>query len=145
MKDFQKLYQILDKEVGVFVKMSSRSAKDSVLRSDKMKSLLKFELSKYVDKGTAKPESGEIEINSSKQMISFVRAQSKAMQTFSGKEAVYNFYTSQRTHGDITLALLRDNFKMGVVLRLWNPKLIPECEFRGINHYHSYQHVSICL
>jgi len=83
--------------------MASRSAKDSVLRSQRFLDLMTAEFAKL-----------------------------QYQETMSGKEAVENFIHSGRTYGDLKQReLLGENFSMDLVLREWNPNLTPELEFRG--------------
>ena len=113
-----------------FVKLSSRSAKDSVfdMKSERTEALLKEELAR-ID-WTAVPE----ELRDNQEVACFFRAANKAMCVKNGQEAMRLFYESARIQTDLNRALKRDDtedFDVQIVVRQFVPDITLESEFRG--------------
>lgn len=78
----------------VFVKTSSRSAKDSPATVDKLKQLYKH----YLDLETEKTDNNKI--------ICLLRAQTEAMKVREAKEAIQSMISSERIYQDMKIALM---------------------------------------
>jgi len=112
------------KEDGIFVKLSSRSAKDAAISSGRMKTLASTELQAL--RGLYPNEDPRVV-----KMLAFVRASCFAMKITQGAEALDLLIRSQRIMVDLTMRLLNDAFEMNIVFRQWNTDLQPEKEFRA--------------
>ncbi|PRP86639.1 hypothetical protein PROFUN_05118 [Planoprotostelium fungivorum] len=111
---------------GAFVRLSTRSPKDAVLRDEtKIKKLLDLEMKNL---GVTSYEDVE------HTMIAVIRAAIKCMRVTSGAEAVKYMCRSERSYHDLFARLLNygqtEKFQMNVVVRQW-VETQPEWEFRG--------------
>eukprot|EP01130_Rhizamoeba_saxonica_P000057 TRINITY_DN1007_c0_g1_i12.p1 TRINITY_DN1007_c0_g1~~TRINITY_DN1007_c0_g1_i12.p1 ORF type:complete len:279 (+),score=58.37 TRINITY_DN1007_c0_g1_i12:126-839(+) len=130
-------------ETGVFIKLSSRSPKDSVLASQKMVDLSIQELDAMKEKyGLAEPDNIKI--------TAFVRASCFAMNFKTAEEAVEMIVNSQRVYSDLVVQQLQDIWNLNIIFREWDDSLIPENEVRvfvfnkqitAMTQYYQYLHV----
>jgi len=113
---------------GAFVRLSSRSPKDTALVSE-----LTFKyLQEMIANSTVDPDSEEALIEN---MSFYTRATWRALKVDSGKDAINLLLKSNRTHVDLALANLKqDEFQMDLIVREW-VEINPEWEFRVfVNH-----------
>eukprot|EP01112_Ceratiomyxa_fruticulosa_P008138 TRINITY_DN2106_c0_g1_i1.p1 TRINITY_DN2106_c0_g1~~TRINITY_DN2106_c0_g1_i1.p1 ORF type:complete len:359 (-),score=55.98 TRINITY_DN2106_c0_g1_i1:91-1167(-) len=125
------------KDRGVFIKLSTRSPKDTPLKyPERTIEQIKNELAQL-----GVPIS---ELNPYKhpspyiipEIISIIRTMSRSMRVFNGKEAIELLAPSERVYQDLFGRLLRNennDFQMKIVLREW-VDILPELEFRGFVH-----------
>jgi len=112
---------------GAFVRLSTRSPKDSALSSQKMKEMLKEIIQKSQEKD---PQSINAIVEDA---IAYIQCSSWALEVKTGEEAVKLLMFSQRTYEDITrvkLELGEESFKMHIIIREWE-SILPEWEFRA--------------
>lgn len=110
---------------GAFVKLSTRSPKDAVLSSQKIKQIIEEEL------GESEQDEYKGLDWSTRALIAFTRACSKTMKVTSGREAIELLFNSDRTYQDILRMklMLGDKFEMKLIARKW-VDIDPELEFR---------------
>ncbi len=101
-----------------FVKLSARSCKDSILRSSHFKNVLAKEMA-----ALKKQSPNDL-------ITAYVRSQCFAMRRETAAEALEDMLESRRIYEDLTLALLEPNFRMEIVFRAWDERLVPEREVR---------------
>jgi len=113
---------------GVFVKLSTRSPKDSGIFGNNMKSILLEEYRKLIVGKNLTEE--QIHICD---ITAYTRTSSYTLRVVNGKEAARLLLRSQRVFTDISFALLAggDKFDLQVVFREWCPEILPEWEFRA--------------
>jgi hypothetical protein len=104
-----------------FVKLSARSCKDSILRSTHFKNVLAKEMAALQQQQSRTPND---------LITAYVRAQCFAMRRDTAAEALEDMLESRRIYEDLTLALLEPSFRMEIVFRTWDERLIPEREVR---------------
>jgi len=110
---------------SAFIRLSTRSPKDSALTSSVTKRLLADLIKTSVyDKDSEEAQTEDI--------IFFTRALGHALQIRTADDAMSLFFRSQRTFGDLMNAELfqGDDFEMNVILRRW-VDIYPEWEFRA--------------
>lgn len=120
-KDIEKI--LVSK--SAFIRLSTRSPKDSALTSSVTKRLLVDLINKSAyDKDSEEAQTEDI--------IFFTRALGHALQIRSADDAMALLFRSQRTFGDLMNAelFLGDDFEMNVILRRW-VDIYPEWEFRA--------------
>lgn len=106
-----------------FVKLAARSCKDSILRSSHFKRVLQ--------ECVGEVESGLDELQRANELLrAYVRAQCFAMRRQTAEEALHDMLESRRVYEDLTLATLEPHFRMDIVFRKWNERLVPEREIR---------------
>jgi len=140
----QKIEDAIQKMGGsAFIRLSTRSPKDSALRTPKMRNIIKEIISAEPDNGTELSEQ-EKDIRN---MHAFTIACQKTLQVRSGKEAVSLLYQSNRASHDVRLQKLHlgeENFSMNVVAREWHDiptiwefrTLVYNNEITVITHYY---------
>eukprot|EP00026_Physarum_polycephalum_P009263 Phypoly_transcript_09379.p1 GENE.Phypoly_transcript_09379~~Phypoly_transcript_09379.p1 ORF type:complete len:451 (+),score=72.02 Phypoly_transcript_09379:18-1370(+) len=110
-----------------FIKLSTRSPKDSVFSLTSMKQRIEEDIKK------SKFEGGTPEANAEDITI-FVRATCQCLCVKNGAEAVNLLVRSKRVMTDLVFAELRgstkDSIPMSIILREWDAKIHPEWEFR---------------
>eukprot|EP01090_Pellita_catalonica_P001587 TRINITY_DN11357_c0_g1_i1.p1 TRINITY_DN11357_c0_g1~~TRINITY_DN11357_c0_g1_i1.p1 ORF type:complete len:292 (+),score=44.69 TRINITY_DN11357_c0_g1_i1:123-998(+) len=134
-QEHQNLVSLLEKKIdtytqrfpdGAFVRLSTRSPKDSALGHPKTAKNFESELAKQ-----PLPDSAttlEIENN---RLIALINSATKALRVTSGAEAMALFLRSERVNEDLKLALeFPKQWKMHVAIRRWQYAQ-PEMEFRG--------------
>lgn len=111
-----------------FVKLSTRSAKDVVIRDPRTKNRIKEEIEQI---------NQNIPLEQ-KEVVAIIRTCSKSMQVSTGSEAVEMLCKSERAYQDLFRRLLTaETFSMKIVVREW-VDIIPEYEFRGFVHKKSF-------
>ncbi|KAH3759852.1 hypothetical protein Pelo_8324 [Pelomyxa schiedti] len=129
---------------GAFVKLSSRSPKDSPLFCDHTIAIMK-------EMFTAFPSASEVPLNVAlnDEAIVFARASVKALRVCNGEEAMKLITRSTRVYSDLTLARVKADagtLAMKMVVREFCDSILPEWEFRvwvangkltGATQYHS--------
>jgi len=121
----QEIQCIGGTETGVFVRLSSRSPKDSVQQN-------LYDI--YLKEKKLLLEEGYSD-NPVSSKIAFTRANVRCLRVYSASEALQLFLNSNRVHEDLQMMLklttLSDNDVITqVVVRKWEP-ILPEFEFRG--------------
>jgi len=112
-----------------FLKLSTISPKDSAFYTVAMRE----QIAEDIKNSKAEPNSPEAE---AEDITSFVRASCRCLAVQSGEEALQLFALSRRVLADITSAELmyndkpEQNFTLSLVAREWNPRVLPEWEFR---------------
>eukprot|EP01117_Protostelium_nocturnum_P013769 TRINITY_DN5176_c0_g1_i1.p1 TRINITY_DN5176_c0_g1~~TRINITY_DN5176_c0_g1_i1.p1 ORF type:complete len:347 (-),score=88.53 TRINITY_DN5176_c0_g1_i1:44-1084(-) len=119
-----QVIQSFGKEKGAFVRLSTRSPKDVVLKlREKVEGILKKELEDL--------KAGD---DLQKQIVALVRAAIKCMKVHSGEEALDFLCKSERSYQDLFRRVLSHgdtkHWHMMIVIREWAP-IEPEYEFRG--------------
>ena len=107
-------------DFGVFVKLSSRSAKDATDAEERLQSLF----TKYCEQNQAKDDNDRVR--------ELLKAATHCMKVSSAKQVISMFIHSERIHHDIGSALKygKEKFTENVVIRKWIPIDI-DMEFRG--------------
>eukprot|EP01124_Arcella_intermedia_P009398 TRINITY_DN16132_c0_g1_i1.p1 TRINITY_DN16132_c0_g1~~TRINITY_DN16132_c0_g1_i1.p1 ORF type:complete len:246 (+),score=54.86 TRINITY_DN16132_c0_g1_i1:367-1104(+) len=122
---------------AVFVKTSSRSAKDAPTTKARLVELYHKYLSQFEDK------------SDNSKMISLLKAQIDSFMIKTGQEVLDSFTRSERIYQDMMLALEHpQRFKQNFVIRKWYT-IEPDMEFRGfvcnskltaVSQYHHLVH-----
>ncbi|KAH3745127.1 hypothetical protein Pelo_13494 [Pelomyxa schiedti] len=113
-------------ESGIFVKLASRSFKDSTLSSEAMRNEMRSMFHSRLEELKALPED---QLRNEK-MIIFVRASVRSMKFTSADQVMELMKNSQRAFGDLLLSLMDEPFNMPLTLRRWDDRVIPETEVR---------------
>lgn len=113
---------------GVFVKLGTRSPKDS-------KTVVKKAAAAY---RTRLDESGNIQNASTAQhnakLVALSEEMLKANAVRTGEEAVTLLLDSWRVAEDLMYAVEEEgkrDFSVSLVIRAWDSRIVPQCEFRG--------------
>ena len=137
--------QLMDEmkwEDGAFIRLSTRSPKDSALESMKMYRMLKKRLE------VLKEENPETTLAHQQIVNAFYECSTKSLCIENGIEAVELLARSRRTYVDLNMAMLKqgeEDLEMGIVIRRWQPDIDPLWEFRmflkkreptGLTQYH---------
>jgi hypothetical protein len=115
-------------EEGVFVKLSTRSPKDS-------KTVLKKATVAYrarLDESSAIPDASTAQHNA--KLVALSEEMLKANAVKSGEEAVSILLDSWRVAEDLMYAVDEEgkqDFAVSLVIRAWDARITPQCEFRG--------------
>ena len=102
-----------------FAKLSARSCKDSILRSQHFKRVLSEQTK---DLGA--------ESTPNDYLTAYVRAQCFAMRRDKAEDVLEDMLESRRIYEDLTLATLEKDFSLDIVFRKWDLALVPEYEIR---------------
>eukprot|EP01083_Nonionella_stella_P188565 695313_1 len=107
-------------DFGVFVKLSSRSAKDATDAEERLQMLF----AKYCETNNA--------TTNNERVYELLKAATHCMKVQNAKQVISMFINSERIHHDVAGALKygKDKFKQNVVIRKWIPIDI-DMEFRG--------------
>jgi len=109
-------------DAGAFVRLSTRSPKDSAIAHDRTMKFFEEELQK-MGKGADKDENSRL--------IALIKASTLALRIFSGAEAMELIIKSERSNEDLLLALeFPDTWDMKAIIRKW-VTIPPAMEFRG--------------
>jgi hypothetical protein len=112
----------------VFVKLSTRSPKDSktVLRKASLKYHERFASS--VEENVSSPETQD-----NARLVAMCEEMVQAAAVSNGQEAVTILCDSWRVAEDLMYAYEegKDAVALSLVIREWNPRITPQCEFRG--------------
>jgi len=123
-------------DVGAFVKLSSRSPKDTCVQMHSMRVMIADEM-KETQKIIGR-EMNETEWHCSG-VSAYVDASCKVLRVHSGKEAMYLMLYSDRVYSDITRMELANagDAKIQVAVRRWDPRVVPALEFRAFVFGHT--------
>lgn len=123
-------------EDGAFVKLSSRSPKDTAIQMHSMRVMIADSLKR--DRERAGKEMTEREWHCSG-VSAFVDACCKVLRVKSGAEAMYLMINSDRVYTDISRMLLvnNGNAELRIAVRRWDPRVVPALEFRAFVYGHT--------
>jgi len=133
----QRLDTIIKKygDDGAFVKLSTRSPKDTALEMHEMRMMVADALAKDLERA-----GGEMDEDSWHccGVSAVVDACCKVLRVKSGAEAMYLMLHSYRVYTDITRMELANNgnAEVQIAVRRWDPRVVPALEFRTFVYNH---------
>ena len=130
----EKIDRVMDDmkcDNGAFIRLSTRSPKDSALESVKMFEMLFDELKQW--DGLNGNDSEYLELKKEQIINSFYRASMKSLCVRNGDQSIELFCRSKRSYVDLSMSMLKQGeqeLKIYVIIRKWESKLDSLWEFR---------------
>lgn len=130
----KSFYATTSESRGVFIKLSTRSPKDSKTLFRKAVEAFKQRLDDngdIINPSSSQGDSSDLRDN--RRLVALSEEMAKASVVTSGSEAVTYLLDSHRVAEDLMYAFEegKETFNVAVVVRAWDSRVCPQCEFRG--------------